>query len=102
MKTDELPFITPGLVDELIELRATLKPLLDKQTELEGKLKAHPEGKYEGTFGYVLVNPEIIRKVTNWKKIAIDLGATKLRIAKNTKEGKPYVRLNVNVHKKAA
>ena len=101
MKTDELPFITPGLVDELIELRATLKPLLDKQAELEGKLKAHPEGKYEGTFGYALVN-EITRKVTDWKKIAIDLGATKQRIAKNTKEGKPYVRLNVNVHKKAA
>jgi len=66
------PEYTHVLVDDLIKLRVALdatskyldcsrndhalSPLLDKQAELVGKLKALPLGKHEGTQGRVVVS----------------------------------------------
>jgi hypothetical protein len=50
-------------------------------------------------FSFVATVVESVRKITDWKKIAIDLGATKKKIAGNTRAF-DVTAIKVTAHKK--
>lgn len=56
-------------VDELMNLKADVKPMLDKIRALEKKLKLDGPAEYRGTVGYVNVTP-VNRNIVDWKGVA--------------------------------
>ena len=71
-------------VDKIGNLRDRAKQLKAKGKSLEGLLYQHGDYVIEGrTFIATIVPSE--RKITDWQKIAIDLGASKQKIAANTR-----------------
>lgn len=85
-------------VDSLGNLRAKIKVHQDKAKELEASIRK--SGDLEGKLFHAVLAPAEKRSI-NWKKMAMDLGATAIRIAKNTKMSS-YVQLRIFAHKKAA
>lgn len=85
-------------VDKLGNLRAEIKVYQDKAKELEASIKV--SGDLEGKLFHAVLAPAEKRAV-NWKKMAMDLGATAIRIAKNTKLSS-YVQLRIYAHNKVA
>ena len=77
-------FLTNGqLADELGDLRAALKPLLECQKEIETRLKTSGEKEVNGSRYRVTVSISN-RASTAWKKIAMALKPSAQRIAANT------------------
>ena len=71
-------------VDRIGNLRDRVAKLKAKGKDVEGLLYQYGEYVLEGrTFIATIVPSE--RKITDWQKIAIDLGASKQKIAKNTR-----------------
>ena len=71
-------------VDQIGNLRARIARLKAKGKDLEGFLYQYGAYVIEGhAFIATIVPAE--RNITDWKKIAIDLGASKKKIAKNTR-----------------
>lgn len=84
-------------VDKLGNLRAEIKVHQDKAKELEASIKL--SGDLEGKLFHAVLAPAT-KTTVSWKKIAMDLGASALRIAKNTKCSS-YIQLRIFAHKKA-
>lgn len=74
-------------VDKLGDLRAQIDRLKKEAKELETILWNHGERIVEGnTLNATLVESE--RDITDWKKIAMDLGASRQKIKANTRSFK--------------
>ncbi len=86
------------VVDQLGDVRARIKWLKDEMKELEKILVDRGLPVIDGhNFVATVVDSE--RKITDWKKISIDLGATKQKIAKNTRKFAVKA-VRVSAHKK--
>lgn len=81
-------------VDTLGYLKADIKALQDQAKVLETKLKTAID--LDGQYFTAAVAPAT-RTTVNWKKIANDLKASAVRIAKNTKFSE-YVQVRVFAH----
>ena len=89
------------LADELGALRAKLKELSAHIKLVEHDIKATlPEGGTIEGHDYRVTVSVGERHTVNWKKIAIDLGASDARIRGNTKVTE-VTRVNVYAHAKA-
>ena len=88
--------------DELGDARARLKVLKDEIKDLENVLVEHclatGDEVVEGSKFRVTVS-RFMRATTAWKKIAMDLGASAVRIAKNTKKN-AVTKVSCTAHKK--
>ena len=71
--------------DKLGDARARAKVIKDEIKALEEALIAHGASRIEG-YHYAVTVTHAERKTTAWKKIAIDLGASAVRIAKNSRK----------------
>lgn len=86
------------VADQLGDVRAQIKRLKDEAKALE-KIIVNDGAKVLEGRSFVATVVKSVRKITDWKKIAIDLGATKLRITKNTREF-DVVGVKMTAHKK--
>lgn len=71
-------------VDRIGNLRNRVKRLKDKGKDLEGFLYQYGDYVVEG-YAFIATIVPSERSITDWKKIAIDLGASEKKIAKNTR-----------------
>lgn len=86
------------VADQLGDLRARIKRLKDEANALEDILVDHGDKVIEGhAFVATVIVSE--RKITDWQKIAIDLGASKQKVSANTRKF-PVVAVKVTAHKK--
>ncbi len=86
------------VVDKLGDLRARIKRMKDEAKGLEEIIKDRGLKVVDG-FSFVATVIESERKVTDWQKIAIDLGASKQKIAANTRKF-DVTAIKVTAHKK--
>ena len=71
-------------VDQIGNLRNQVAKLKAKGKDLEGFLYQYGDYVVEGRAFIATIVPSE-RSITDWKKISIDLGASKQKIAKNTR-----------------
>ena len=86
------------VVDQLGDLRARIKRMKDEAKDLEQIIKDRGLKVVDG-FSFVATVIESERKITDWQKIATDLGATKRKIAANTRKF-DVTAVKVTAHKK--
>lgn len=86
------------IVDQLGDLRGEIKRLNDEATELETIIKDRGLKVVEG-FNFVATVVESERKITDWQKIAKNLGASPRQISANTRKF-PVKAVKVTAHKK--
>lgn len=86
------------VVDQLGDVRARIKWLKDEMKELEEIIIDRGLPVVDG-FNFVATVVDSERKITDWQKIARDLGVTNQKIAKNTRKF-PVTAVRVSAHKK--
>lgn len=87
-----------AMVDQLGEIRARMKSLKDEAKNIENALIKRGLSVLEGRL-FVATVIESERKITDWQKIAKDLGATKQKISANTRKF-DVTAIKVTAHKK--
>lgn len=76
-----------SLPDRLAEVRAEIARLRETESRLVASVKARGESRISG-YDVDAIVVEAERSTVAWKKIATDLGASKQRIAANTKKSR--------------
>jgi len=72
------------VVDEIGDIKAEIGQLEDRHKRLVKILKDGGYERVDGTEYSITITYNIVRDTVNWQKIAIDLGASRQRIAGNT------------------